>query len=116
MSYKNIGTLLSSLKHVGTDSHSIATSIADMGTEAAKTAMEFAKIPKDTQFAAFAENLGADAAKAALGITEVGAAATASTTGISAFGAALKGLWASIAPFGLPAIGAIAKKKYPLLQ
>ena len=116
MSYKNIGTLLSSLKHVGTDSHSIATSIADMGTEAAKTAMEFAKIPKDTQFAAFAENLGADAAKAALGITEVGAAATASTTGISAFGAALKGVWASIAPFALPAVGAIAAGWYVYSQ
>lgn len=61
------------------------------------------------------DNVSSDAAKAALGITEVGAAATASTSGISAFGAALKGLWASIAPFVLPALGAIAKKKYPLL-
>lgn len=88
----------------------------DVAAKALKNISIFDNKSKFTLLKGAFPELGDDAIKAALGIKEVSSAATGATSGVEGLSVALKGLWASIAPFGLPAIGAIAKKKYPLLQ
>lgn len=116
MSLKNIGNIIGAYK----SKNSIVDVLKNIGEldKAGNALQKIGSLPID-KFQLLRQafpSVGDDAIKAALGIKEVSSAATGATSGISAFGAALKGVWASIAPFVLPALGAIAKKKYPLLQ
>lgn len=116
MSLKNIGIFLKA----GSDWGKLKDVVHEIGNvdKAAEALKSITGISNDIKIGLLSslEGVSSDAAKAALGITEVGAAATASTSGISAFGAALKGVWASIAPFVLPAVGAIAAGWYVYSQ
>lgn len=116
LSLKNIGKFLKA----GSDWGKLKDVVHEIGNvdKAAEALKSITGISNDIKIGLLSslKGVSSDAAKTALGITEVGTAATASTTGVSAFGAALKGLWATIAPFALPALGAIAGGLYVYSQ
>lgn len=95
MQLKNIGEIAYTLKHVGTDASSVASSFGNMTIEAAKAAMEANNISGNVQYTALAKHFGQKEAEKIMGVksslAETSSVTTTLISKFSALGLAIKG-------------------------